>query len=95
MLNLTEMKRRKCKSLIPQLYAEAINMATRCVMERIKSAREDVNVVEVYCLLLQDHCTEGLLSKLTLNLKECACTIEEDKNMKPINKCFEVILNNL
>lgn len=79
---------------LPQLYAEAFNVAITSVACHVKQkALSSVNKICVYCILLTNKCQKGLLSRMIIDLSKTECVIEEDKQTRDSHVCFDLALN--
>ena len=89
-LCVAEMKRKA--GGLPQLYAEAFNVAITKFAEKYQEKKEDLTKVSVYCILLSENCKKGTLSQLIIDFDEQRCRILADSTLHESHQCFNIAL---
>ena len=77
---------------LPQLYAEAFNVAVARFAQKCVRERRDLTSISVYCILLSEKCKKGTLSQLTIDFGKQTCKIVEDSTLYESHQCFNIAL---
>lgn len=77
-----------------QMYAEAWNLAIHKLLHK-RTTRKKImsSTVTVYCILSCEKCKRGLLSAISLDVKNSSCKLFEDEEEHPILDCFNIALS--
>ena len=95
-----ELKLNESNSGKYQLYGESFNVACSYMCSQIRDAKEknctaNCTAISVYCLLLKDECRKGSIAKMTIDLTEGVCTIEEEKTDRSTDESLQILVSLL
>ncbi len=76
-----------------QLYAEAFNVLTSSIADKVKAKQQVLDTLKVYCILLTDDGRKGLISRLIVDFRHRNCRVEEEDTKRESHECFNLIFN--
>ncbi len=77
-----------------QAYAESFNVGVTHLLNSCKGIYhnfKDKKCIEIFCVITYLNCKYGVLSKMKLG--PSTCEITEDRDMKPIEDCLNIVLS--